>query len=736
MNGTSGGPHILLLERDQQLTALLSSELALAGYEVHTARTAVEVFDAIARFPVRLVMVNLAQAQASRREFWSALDAQRRGRGVQVFAFRCANLGGYGPEDPDERVDMVPTDLEVDGMRGLVQLVDGVRARVPGSTATSSAPVRPAAPASIQDDSYAQSRSRAVEVPLPPQASPVYQREIREQPAPVYQPAPIAAQAQPLHATLRPQPQEVPPARPAEAPRPGRSTFTDKIRAVIYPGSRHAVPEPGVSPTYYQATPAQPGVQYQNPDVQPRPQASQRFAEAEYPSANIYREDMMYQSPAHPGAPSQAYPTYNSPASASEAYLTSEESGLDQLSRMVRDSQPAPQHATVNGNMQNSVPRPGLSIDAQEIQEFREQILRAARIDEEYERASMPQPRPVDPASMGSQLRASPIQNVPFEQEIAYRRGAINGAIAPSSDNGSRPAMAILQPTQTIPPVQQMPQQQPQMMSPAQQVSQPQPQMMPSAQQISQPLPPVQQMSQPLPPVQPAPGQMSFMDARAYSAASSQVRPAFPPETPISAAASSQIRPLQGSSPQTPLPNRQNSGQLSVDEDDTTLADQVQANTQSGLSRRPEVRTSDDMLLDIVKSLPPMAPAPQPPAPQPQVLNGRATRSLGSVLLEGHLVPQERLQVAQHVQRMMRGVDLNYQLGEILLMFKLLTPDQLLAASLVSYGMISTIQITGLGRIRQELHAMGLEYDLESLLILFRILTPEQLREVRASWSS
>ncbi len=85
---------------------------------------------------------------------------------------------------------------------------------------------------------------------------------------------------------------------------------------------------------------------------------------------------------------------------------------------------------------------------------------------------------------------------------------------------------------------------------------------------------------------------------------------------------------------------------------------------------------------------------------------------------------------------MLRGVDLNYQLGEILLMFKLLSPDQLLAASLVSYGMISTIQIGALGRIRQELHAIGLEYDLESLVVLFRILTPEQLREVRASWSS
>jgi hypothetical protein len=134
------------------------------------------------------------------------------------------------------------------------------------------------------------------------------------------------------------------------------------------------------------------------------------------------------------------------------------------------------------------------------------------------------------------------------------------------------------------------------------------------------------------------------------------------------------------------------------------------------------------MLLDIVQSLPPMS------SPPPQPLQGRATRALGSVLLEGHLVPQDRLEVAQGIQRMLRGVDLNYQLGEILLMFKLLTPDQLLAASLVSYGLISTQQIVALGRIRQELHSIGLEYDLENLLILFRMLSPDQLREVRSSW--
>src|SRR5579864_8379179 len=133
MNVNSGGPHILLFERDQQLTGLLISEFQLAGYECHTARTAVEVFDAIARFPIRLVLVNLAQAAANRREFWVALDAQRRGRGVQVFTFRCMNLAGYGPDDPDERSRAVLTDMEVDGMLGVMNLVDAVRARVPGS---------------------------------------------------------------------------------------------------------------------------------------------------------------------------------------------------------------------------------------------------------------------------------------------------------------------------------------------------------------------------------------------------------------------------------------------------------------------------------------------------------------------------------------------------------------------------------------------------------------------------
>src|SRR6266566_7810220 len=132
MNINTGTPHILLFERDQQFVSLLTNELQQVGYECHAARTAVEVFDAIARYPIRLVLVNLAQAAAARREFWVALDTQRRGRGVQVLTFRSMNIAGYGSDDSEDTSRTVLTDIEVDGMVGIMNLVDAVRSRIPG----------------------------------------------------------------------------------------------------------------------------------------------------------------------------------------------------------------------------------------------------------------------------------------------------------------------------------------------------------------------------------------------------------------------------------------------------------------------------------------------------------------------------------------------------------------------------------------------------------------------------
>jgi hypothetical protein len=584
MNVSNGGPHILLFERDQQLTALFTSEFQLAGYECHAARTAVEVFDTIARYPVRLVLVNLAQAAAGRREFWVALDAQRKARGVQVFTYRCVNLAGYGPEDPDERGRSAQADMEVVGMSGIVNLVVAVRARVPTSTTGSSSQVakppvagaRAMGPAGMSETTMMRPTVTAEPaMPLPALSS--------GSPLPTLAASPMLARQQPP-ATQPPAPPQQSSTWPTSVEPPGSTTqsYTDRIRAIIYPNQRVWST---VSPSPLNSAGA----------------AAQRgYSSSSMMETNTSAPDINVAIPTTPPLSTAGRQTM-----ASETAGTSwksmqsvpeqdEESSLAQLSRLLREQHapPAVQENGVQRVRQEPQERP-VSTEGQAGMEVR---------------------RP--PFTSTSSLRASPIQDMPLERT----GGPQTGHVAEQSKQEYRPE-----------------------------------------------------------------------------------RPDGMPYTAQSPAASTQSL--------------------------------IQAGIQEALRRRQgEVDiTSDNTLLDIMQSLPPM-PTP-PPQPPPPVLSGRATRSLGSVLLEGHLVPQNRLEVAQNVQRMLRGVDLNYHLGEILLMFKLLTPDQLLAATLVSYGLISTTQISALGRIRQELHSIGLEYDLENLLILFRILTPEQLREVRASWS-
>ena len=221
MNVRTGGPHLLLFERNQQVITLLTSQLQLAGYEGHTARTAVEVFDTIARHPVRLVLVNLAQAAAVRREFWVALDAQRRGRSVQVLTYRCTNLAGYGAQDPDERGRLAQADIEVDGMLGVMNLVDAVRARLPAATTGSPSRV-----------SWAQASSRPSTAAVPfPTAAP------NSALAALASSSPPSGQ-QPLTTA--------PPFRQESASNVTQ-TDTDWVRAIIYP-SQSACNPPGSSP--------------------------------------------------------------------------------------------------------------------------------------------------------------------------------------------------------------------------------------------------------------------------------------------------------------------------------------------------------------------------------------------------------------------------------------------------------------------------------------------------------
>ena len=676
MNITTGAPHILLFERDQQLASLLSSELQLAGYECRVARTAVEVFDAIARYSIRLLLVNLAQAAASRREFWVALDTQRRGRGVQVLTFLCMNVAGYGPKDPEDVPQSVTIDIEVDGMIGLMNLVEAVRNRLP-STTTSTVPTMPnmtntpassPVPSVNLSPSIPPSAGNAGEIPfgsIPPSNASAYQSAIRSgisstgpQPAAMNFPAPPQPSPAPSYNV------NVSPAQEQANGGMNQAAYSERIRAVLYPNQRtwstnNSPPPPEVRP--FQANQMQQGSIVNAPRQEPTPS---------------------YTQPQNGVDPNNGRVT--------------SESGLAQLTRLIQ------QYQSSSAEAQAPLQQPPVM--------------------------PMQQP-PVIPVQQPSPLGPAPFSGSPVQPFVPQVNGSQMGIPQQPTTRNQSPGSITqygvtppsVAPSENVPlnvqamrpaPIQDLPSER-----------QFGPELQPPRSGI-----PVQQPSGPIPPL------ASIITPPMQSGTASAPLPAIqasPTREPSRPLRSGDLKD-GGSVPTESLGGTVRS---STQEQETIIPVKrpVRGTRLSGITENQE-----ETLIGIMESLPPMPPPTQAQsqAAQAQVLNGRAMRTLGSVLLSGHLVPEDRLDVAQNIQRMLRGVDLNYQLGEILLMFKLLTPDQLMAASLVSYGMVSTQQISALGRVRQELHSVGLDYDLENLLILFRILTPEQIREAKTAWQS
>ncbi len=668
MNISTGGPQILFFERDQQMTALLTSEFQLAGYECYAARTAVEVFDVIARNSIQLVLINLAQAATSRHEFWVALEAQRRGRGIQVISFRCFNLASYGPFDPEERPSEVTADAEVDGMQGVMRLIELVRTRVPtanapastsqrSSKATVPIPAMPS-PSPLMTANDAPWTSSLTTVPLPPRSGMIYQPELPPDGPP------LSEKQESLYAPFT---QNVgsPPMPP-----PTISTKTGAAASIVMPpsGTGKGAAVTG-KPSYVEKIRA---VLYPNQ----RTWSSQgKLSSSTMPDTNNKR-DTQYSAPqAAPTNPAAEAPTLQHLANGQM------ESSLAQLSRMVQERQPFTREYTNHGT----------PFHPPESTQFGQQLGSQAsyrgnghvpyNADRMNYAPPAPTPRPTQYAENLSSipLRASPIQDLPAERtgEQVNTDGLRRPDVLSRTNYG--------------------------------------------------------QQSTPTPPLSSIATSKPASNSSPYQAvpAPTVKRPAL---TPIPPHAEEKEKVTDVLTHQKIEERKKINKPVLVEQ----KSESAQERPPQNVPAETDEAKNNSLLMDIMQSLPPMPPpSAQPPqAIQPQVLNGRATRSLGSVLIEGHLVPQSRLEVAENIQRMLCGVDLNYQLGEILLMFKLLTPDQLLAASLVSFGLINTKQIGSLGRIRQELHAMGLEYDLENLLVLFRILTPEQVREVKASWQS
>lgn len=707
MNISTGGPHILLFERDQQLITLLISEFQLAGYECHVARTAVEVFDAIARYPIRMVLVDLAQAAATRREFWVALDTQSRGRGVQVMTFQCTNIAGYGPHDPDDRTYAM-ADMHVDGMLGLMNMVDAVRSRVPVMTTSNTLPrisrTSPTMPSYTQASAANSAASSGNPMPRPTSTAESRSARVTASTYPPTAPLPAPSALSP---SLSPPQATIPTTGSVTGSAGGQSgqpaSRTDKIRAVLYPTPRSRA---GQSNQLEGVTGEQ----------MPPGSSAARMRVREQVESKEQSE-----LTTEPGPPSNLSMLQQ----LANGQNIGGESSLAQLSRMVQESRPA-----ITGEDYDPAARQtgGMPFDTASLAAFSATPTTSAQTIVQTPSTSSSSVR----ESFSAQpLRASPIEDRPLER-VERNTSALPPVDETHPANSSYTNYGYEQPSTLS----------------AQNTHSPLASLS-AATSVTSATATRETGASPQHSVQPQATSLTQTELRA--------RPSIEEGQDERAADEQKVEQVDERESSAPVQQRQEREQLSQREESMggsagevhPIQEQSAVNTQlaavlqaaqtaqenprdvTGEQARTAPMPSNATLLDIVQSLPPM-----PPPPQQQVLSGRATRSLSKVLLEGHLVPQNRLEVAQNIQRMLRGVDLNYQLGEILLMFKLLTPDQLLAASLVSYGLITTQQIASLGRIRQELHAMGLEYDLETLLILFRILTPEQLREVRSSWQS
>ncbi|HJT55418.1 MAG TPA: hypothetical protein VJ761_02895, partial [Ktedonobacteraceae bacterium] len=432
MNVNNGGPHILLFERDQQLVAILTSEFQLAGYECHAARTAVEVFDAIARYPIRLVLVNLAQAAAGRREFWVALDAQRRGRGVQVFTFRCMNLASYGSDDPDDRSHSMLADLDVDGMLGVMNLVDTIRSRISG-TATGAFSRISSAPTSNGQNSGAMQKINRQPESSSSRPSPAFNAQATLPLPSMLSDAAPSSQGSPSIPSRSQVPASPSSSRPASSPShsspplengdagksiPNTPSFTDKIRAVIYPSGRafSPVPETNWLPhnSQHQAVAQRPG---SAGDYPVQPQVVDKSDVAQAPEREIPQQRTVYRSDT---ASTRARSVQNKSSASDEEAVPAQvqESSLAQLSRMVREHNAAGQDEETATSPRRAIPpTPQLVQLDQEAQPSP-----TSGRDVASGQPVMQQTRAADDIPISTlPLRASPIQGIVTESEAEYR---------------------------------------------------------------------------------------------------------------------------------------------------------------------------------------------------------------------------------------------------------------------------------------------------------------------------
>jgi hypothetical protein len=578
---------VVLYERDDAIAVPLLSQIRLAGFDVRAARTPVELFDILSKHLVSLVLVDLGNATAGRREFWVALDAQRRGRTLQVMTFRYTTPGGILDSD-FEPAGRAVADVEVRGAQEFPLIVDGLRQRVPlqGTPELGASGMSPMG-----------ALSGASPYGMPAQMGQGFGTPYGQPPA-GYAPG-FAVPGAPPSDPYALSPGQVSPFAPAPAFNPspfGPSPFGASPFGVA----------PAASPFAHPV------------EANPFAVDARSSAFAQPLSANPFTADAP-PTDAPFGGPTLRQPAVNPFETPAGAY-----------------GQPA---AARFGDPQ-----------------FEE---RAARLSADYAaQFNISEATAARPPYVG----ASPFESSPLEFSPPHTWEASRVQPAPG-DNFAGYGGAYRAPAER-----------------------------PSAAHITDAW---------TPPEGDFDGETGVVPELAYA----------PIDGPSRA----------GAYPQPGAPGHESGAQRDGMPRDFAGFHAPAFDTHSFDALRPAHLAQQQT-----------APVPAP-SHLPAVRTGTPTeRALGNVLVEGALLSPQKLDALRGIQQMLASVDLSFKLGELALLFKFLSPDQLLAALLVSRGYVSPQQIAGLGRVKQELSASGMDYDLETLLGMFHILSPEQLRQIRA----
>lgn len=673
---SSTAPLVVLFERDDAIAVPLLSQLRMASYDVRSSRTPVELFDILGKNLVALVLVDLGCATAGRREFWVALDAQRRGRAIQVMTFRYTPPGGLFDMDFEQTARAI-ADVEIHGAHEFQLVIDAVRQRIPLHGGAN--PMMPSGGMGAMGGLGMMGGMNVLGgMSMPNAALPAGIAPIGAAlgvPSPFMQPGMMGfgGQAAPFGAAGG-----IPnsPSMPSQMPYDPAGAYNAYGAYGAYgPPSMPAEQQMGAG--YGSMFPHMP------PGFGPGPNS----APMAYPQAPQPGGYGFPAAPGYDGASPFANPVETNPFSADiEASPFAQPYGMNPFATEAPAAASTSPTAPDFG-MPQMAPPP---------------LMQAP--PSPFAPAASPPPFAApfiapEPAGNGQRF-----DGVDFEQRAAQ----LSAAYAAQFDINTPPGISISQPGSDM-------------------LGQPGPAAWGALQDS---------LSRSYPGFSGSSSQNGYGSPRTPEPISDVWTPPDTEDSDLEGATG--VVPELAFKPMGPPESRP---AQPIQQADTAMHPTAPwPNIAVGVTpATPTTHHTPAPAADgdaMVQQEPTTARVPAPPRDHPVYRATPTEKALSTVLVEGALLDEGKMETLQGIQQMLAGVNMKFKLGELALLFKFLSPDQLLAAVLVSRGLVTPAQIAGLGRAKQDLASSGMDYDLETLISMFNILPPEQLRELRDELAS